>query len=55
MYSFKDLGKNELVLRPEGTAGAMRFLINNTEMMKHIEKEPAKMWYWGAMYRYERP
>jgi len=55
MYSFSDLGKNELVLRPEGTAGAVRFLLNNPSLMQHIEKEAVKMWYWGPMFRYERP
>ena len=30
MYSFTDKGNNDLVLRPEGTAGAMRFLLNNS-------------------------
>ena len=55
MYAFKDLGGNDLVLRPEGTAGAMRFLLNNQKLMQHIEKDPVRMWYWGAMYRYERP
>ena len=43
------------MLRPEGTAGAMRFAINDTEILKHIEKVPAKLWYWGPMFRYERP
>ena len=27
MYAFKDLGENNLVLRPEGTAGAIRYLL----------------------------
>jgi histidyl-tRNA synthetase len=39
MYAFKDLGGNELVLRPEGTAGAMRFLMNNQSLLTNIEKE----------------
>jgi histidyl-tRNA synthetase len=55
MYSFTDLGNNELVLRPEGTAGAMRFLLNNQPLLSTIEKEPVKMWYMGPMFRYERP
>ena len=55
MYNLTDLGGNELVLRPEGTAGAMRFLLSNREMMRTIEKEPVRMWYWGPMFRYERP
>ena len=55
MYSFKDLGGNHLVLRPEGTAGAMRFLMNNQDLVANIEKEAQKMWYWGSMFRHERP
>ena len=54
MYSFTDLGGNELVLRPEGTAGVMRWAMNS-EYRKTIEKEPIKAYYWGPMYRYERP
>ena len=55
MYSFTDKGGNKVVLRPEGTAGAMRFVVNNTSLMQNIEKESVKMWYMGPMYRYERP
>lgn len=55
MYRFKDLGKNELVLRPEGTAGAMRFVLGEPELLHQIEKDPLRMWYWGPMFRYERP
>lgn len=55
MYSFKDLGGNDLVLRPEGTAGAIRMMLNNPNLMQFAEKEPAKMYYWGPMFRYERP
>lgn len=40
MYRFKDLSDNNLVLRPEGTAGAMRFAMNDKEFMKSIEKYP---------------
>ena len=55
MYKFKDLGGNNLVLRPEGTAGAMRWLLNQKDLIKNIEKENVKLWYWGPMFRYERP
>lgn len=55
MYNFTDLGGNELVLRPEGTAGAMRFLLADKALVRTIEKEPVRMWYWGPMFRYERP
>ncbi len=33
----------------------MRFTINDQDTMQHIEKVAAKMWYWGPMFRYERP
>ena len=55
MYSFTDKGGNDVVLRPEGTAGAMRFVVNNKSLIQNIEKEAVKMWYMGPMYRYERP
>ena len=55
MYSFTDKSGHKLVLRPEGTAGTMRFVMNDEVLMRNIEKTPAKMWYWGPMFRYERP
>ena len=55
MYCFKDLGGNDVVLRPEGTAGAMRFLMSEKELLANIGKEQVKMYYSGPMYRYERP
>ncbi len=29
MYTFKDLSNNNIVLRPEGTAGLMRNILEN--------------------------
>ena len=55
MYSFEDKSNNRLVLRPEGTAGVMRSVLADKKMMQHIEKEPVRLWYWGPMFRYERP
>lgn len=55
MYAFKDRSNNSLVLRPEGTAGTMRFLVNDEELIRNIEKVPSKLWYFGPMFRYERP
>ena len=55
MYQLQDKSGNNLVLRPEGTAGAMRFLLQQEDLMRDIQKEDVKMWYWGPMYRYERP
>ena len=47
--------KNRLVLRPEGTAGVLRSVLNDNLLMKHIQKVPVKTWYWGPMFRHERP
>lgn len=52
MYTFKDLGGNSVTLRPEGTAGAARAYIEHG--MRTLP-QPVKMYYWGPMYRYERP
>jgi histidyl-tRNA synthetase len=52
MYTFLDMGKDSLTLRPEATAGIVRAAIEHTL----IEKNPvARLWYCGAMFRQERP
>lgn len=51
MYHFKDLGGEELVLRPEGTAGVARAFISEG-LAQHT---PLKLFYRGPMFRYERP
>lgn len=51
MYLFKDLGGDEIVLRPEGTAGVARAFISEG-LTQHL---PLKLLYSGAMFRYERP
>jgi histidyl-tRNA synthetase len=51
MYAFKDLGGDDLVLRPEGTAGVARAFIS--EGMSQLT--PLKLFYRGPMFRYERP
>lgn len=52
MYSFLDRKKRFLTLRPEGTAGVMRSLVEN----KLYSKSPlVKLFYMGPMFRYERP
>ena len=52
MYQFIDKGKNDVCLRPEGTAGVVRWFIQN-------KKDKAggvhKVFYYGSMFRYERP
>ena len=50
-YDFKDRGDRDMTLRPEGTAGIVRSVIEN----KLYINLPLKLWYEGPMFRYERP
>ena len=52
MYSFKDRSDNQLALRPEGTAGVVRAYIENG---MHKDPQPVKLYYFGPMFRYDRP
>lgn len=52
-YDFKDRGDRNMTLRPEGTAGVVRAYIENK--MYGESSQPIKTWYYGPMYRYERP
>jgi len=52
-YDFVDRGKRNMTLRPEGTAGVVRSFIENK--MYGDASQPIKTWYYGPMYRYERP
>ena len=52
-YDFKDRGDRDLTLRPEGTAGTVRSFIENKMYGNHTV--PVKAWYYGPMFRYERP
>ncbi|MAW67264.1 MAG: histidine--tRNA ligase [Dehalococcoidia bacterium] len=51
-YSFLDRGKNNITLRPEGTASVCRAYIQNS---MHSESQPKKMYYFTSIFRYERP
>ncbi len=51
MYTFKDKGDRSLTLRPEGTAGVVRSYISNKLFSQGLQR----LWYTGAMFRYERP
>jgi histidyl-tRNA synthetase len=52
MYSFQDtLNGEELTLRPEGTAGCVRAVVEHNL----IYKGPQRLWYSGPMFRHERP
>lgn len=50
-YTFQDRGNSSLTLRPEGTAPVARALISNGL----TQSLPAKFFYAGPMFRYERP
>lgn len=52
-YDFKDRGDRNLTLRPEGTAGVVRWFIEN-KLYGNLS-EPVKVFYNEKMYRYERP
>ena len=52
-YDFIDRGNRNMTLRPEGTAGVARSYIENKMYGDSIN--PRKLWYYGPMYRYERP
>lgn len=52
-YDFVDRGNRNMTLRPEGTAGVVRSYIENK--MYANNSGPIKTWYYGPMYRYERP
>jgi len=52
MYTFFDKSGRKLSLRPEGTAQTVRaYLENNLKTQIH----PVKFFYFGPMFRYERP
>lgn len=52
-YDFIDRGDRNMTLRPEGTAGVVRSYIENK--MYGSSPVPLKAWYFGPMFRYERP
>jgi histidyl-tRNA synthetase len=52
MYTFVDaLNGENLALRPEGTAGCVRAVIEHNLLYSG----PQRLWYWGPMFRHERP
>ncbi len=52
MYTFQDRGDRSLTLRPEGTAGVARsYIDHNLSAQGGVQR----LWYVGAMFRYERP
>ena len=52
MYTFEDKGGRSLTLKPEGTAGVLRAMLENRMDRGGL---PAKVWYTGPHFRYEQP
>ena len=52
MYTFIDRGDRSLTLRPEGTAPVVRSYLENKMGAGAL---PVKLFYYGPMFRYERP
>ena len=52
MYTFEDRGGRSITLRPEGTAGVMRAVIEHNLDKGQL---PVKLFYSGAFFRAERP
>jgi len=52
MYQFIDKGGNDVCMRPEGTAGIVRAFVS-----AKLDRQPTKQkfYYYGPMFRYERP
>ncbi len=52
MYTFEDKGGRSITLRPEGTAGAVRAMLENG---LYNAGYPVKLYYIDSCYRYEKP
>lgn len=53
MYTFLDKGNRSLTLRPEGTAGVIRSIVEHK--LTATSDLPLKEYYIGPVFRYERP
>ena len=51
MYTFQDRNGDLLSLRPEGTAGVVRAMLQHGLLHNAVQR----VWYSGAMFRHERP
>ncbi|MGR8980420.1 MAG: histidine--tRNA ligase [Gammaproteobacteria bacterium] len=51
MYTFDDRNGDSLTLRPEGTAGCLRACLEHGLINNQVQR----LWYYGPMYRHERP
>lgn len=52
MYIFEDRDGSKVALRPEATASVVRAFIGHG---MHSLPQPIKVWYWGSMFRHDRP
>jgi histidyl-tRNA synthetase len=52
MYVFEDRDSNKVCLRPEMTASVARAYLAHGMWNN---PQPVKLWYWGPMFRYDRP
>jgi len=52
MFAFTDQGEGMVVMRPEATASIARAYVNHGMIN---QPQPVKLWYWGQMFRRERP
>jgi len=52
MYSFPDRDGSSLTLRPEGTAGVVRAVLEHRLLESIVNR---KLYYFGPMFRHERP
>ncbi len=52
MYTFNDKGDRSITLRPEGTAGVVRAMLQNG---LYNDGYPIKLYYFDNCYRYEKP
>lgn len=52
MFTFRTKGGDSVTMRPEYTAGVVRAFYENAMFNM---PQPLKLWYWGPVFRYERP
>ncbi|MBU1186131.1 MAG: histidine--tRNA ligase [Acidobacteria bacterium] len=52
MYSFRDKGGRDITLRPEYTPSVVRSII---EHRLHLRTPPLRFYYFGPMFRYDKP
>ena len=52
MYTFNDKGNRSITLRPEGTAGTVRAVLENGLLNEAL---PQKVYYLPSCFRYEKP